>query len=242
MKNKSLFFSKLFVFKALTAILFLNSCSKEELNQNQQISLDKEFGLHTKELIVYDKSQKNSAVLLLGSNDKSVLNMWTAENFNLVPIKEGQSLMEILNLNETDTITIDSIPDNNEELKGMVAAEISYMIISKELDVGVNDIVLIENPPYSENMRGWKYSTYYSEAVEGNTVTVNIYGRNFWRKGYYGISYLKYYSSNWSTIAGEWTRIRRNENRSYTRNPCYRMKARRKYKGSNNSVIINFEY
>jgi hypothetical protein len=175
----------------------------------------------------------------VGSNDESILNMWTSENFTLVPIKEGQSLSEIINLNTCNDETESMIDERNVD--DVVTAEISYMIISKDIGADVSNIVLVENPPYSDEMRGWKYSTFYSDAVEGNKVTVNIYGHNFWHRGYYAVSYLQYLTSSWSTIAGEWTQIKNNETKSYTRNPCYKMKARRKYKGSNESVIIEFE-
>lgn len=241
MKNKSLILSTLFIAVLSITALFFNSCSKDESDQPQQVNIDEEFGKYTKEVTIYDANKENSAVLLVGSDDESILNMWTSENFTLVPIKEGQSLAEILNLNNADNNETESIPDE-ENVDDVVAAEISYMVISKELDGDVSNIAIIENPPYSDDMRGWSYSTYYSEAVEGNIVTVNIYGHNFWHRGYYAVSYLKYSTSSWSTIAGEWTRIKNGDTKSYTRNPCYRMKARRKYKGRNESVTIEFEY
>ncbi|MGI6719018.1 MAG: hypothetical protein ACOX4D_07815 [Bacteroidales bacterium] len=239
MKNKNLVFSNFIIAVFSITVLFFYSCTKKETYQPQHWNIYEGFGKFTKEVKIYDENNENSAVLLVGSNDESILNMWTSENFTLVPIKEGQSLSEIINLNTCNDETESMIDERNVD--DVVTAEISYMIISKDIGADVSNIVLVENPPYSDEMRGWKYSTFYSDAVEGNKVTVNIYGHNFWHRGYYAVSYLQYLTSSWSTIAGEWTQIKNNETKSYTRNPCYKMKARRKYKGSNESVIIEFE-
>ena len=237
--NKSLFATA-----AMAAALI--SCSDEDA-QKPIDSVDAEFGKFTKELIVFDAEKNNSAVLLVGSDDESVLNMWTADNFTLIPIKEGQALADVFESNVSDESSDEEneVEDGDEDEN--VAASISTKFVSKKLQEGVKNVALQITDPYDESMRGWKYSTYLSDyfgkpdGENRGIVTCNVYGRNAIHRGYYGISYLKYSYSNWSTLVGEWTRIKNNETVSKSVR-CYRMKARRKYKGSNESVVIEFEY
>ncbi len=223
-----------FLFVAIAAMPFLNSCSDESNMPEIEDQENSILGKFTKEVTVYDAAKANSVTLEIGSNDPSVLDLWTDENFNLNLLSKTEDVTELSSGEEG----VDAEDDSNED----VSAEISYRIVRKNIVDTNKRLILTENPPYSSDVRGWKYSTYYSEAIDGNTVTVNIFGHNFWKRGYYSVSYKKTSSSGWSTIAGEWTRIKKNETKSFTRTPCYHMKARRKYKGSNNSVTIEFEY
>lgn len=237
------FYKSMFAIAAMaTAVI---SCSKEDAQQPIN-NIDAEFGKFTKELTIFDEEKNNSAVLLVGSDDESVLNMWTADNFTLIPIKEGQSLADVFESNAPETI------DENAEVieydeDDNVAASISTKFVRKNLQDGVKNVALQTNDPYGNDMRGWKYATHYSDylgqsnGMNQGIVTCNVYGRNAIHRGYYGISYLKYSYSNWSTLVGEWTRIKNKETVSKSAR-CYKMKARRKYKGSNESVVIEFEY
>jgi hypothetical protein len=237
MNNNSFIKSK-FIAIITIGLLIFNSCQKE--NVTSEVNLDDEFGKFTKEIIVYDSIGENSAILKLGSNDKSVLDMWTADNFELVPIEYGQTLSEIMNekypnaTNEVEDVDIEEEGDDD-----IVAAEISTMFISKDLQEGVKNVALTTYPPYDEDMRGWSYDTHYSVKEPGNNVTVNIYGHK-WHRGYYGVYYMKYESSGWSTIKSEWTRIKNGESKSCNRKPCYYMKTRRKSKKG--SVTVEYEY
>lgn len=239
MKNlKTKLVTTLSVIGIFAMSLLFNSCSDESVVETEQNNIQQEFGEFKKEIKVFDKSKENSVVILLGTEDESVLNMWSSQNFDLKLIDKNQSLEDYYKTDD-DISNREASSDDSEE----IAAEISYTIISRSINVTGKRIVLEEKPPYSDDLRGWSYSTYYSDedAASNHTVTVNIYGRNAWKRGYFGVSYKKYSYSGWSTIAGEWTRIKNNESKSYTRTPCYRMKARRKYKGTNNSVIIEIE-
>ncbi|SNR15224.1 hypothetical protein [Tenacibaculum jejuense] len=223
-----------FLFLVIATIPFLNSCSDESEMSEIEAQESSFLGKFTKEITIYDTAKANSVTLEVGSNDASVLDLWSEESFELNILSKSEEVIE-LNPGDENNASDD---DTNDD----VGAEISYRIIRKNIVDTNKRLILTENPPYSDDVRGWKYSTYYSEAIDGNTVTVNIFGHNFWKRGYYSVSYKKTSSSGWSTIAGEWTRIKRNETKSFTRTPCYHMKARRKYKGSNNSVTIEFEY
>ena len=139
--------------------------------------------------------------------------------------------------NETEES--EDIDSQSTDDDGIVAAEISTMFISKNLKKDVKNVALTTIPPYDEDMRGWSYETHYSDAINNNTVTVNVYGHNGWHRGYWAAFYKKYSYSGWSTIVGEWKRIKKGESASRTRTPCYKMKAKRKYKKG--SVTIEFE-
>ena len=237
--NKSLF-----AIAAMAAALI--SCSDEDA-QKPIDSVDAEFGKFTKELIVFDAEKNNSAVLLVGSDDESVLNMWTADNFTLIPIKEGQTLADVFDSKVSEESLDEDVDVEDGDEDENVAASISTKFVSRNLQDGVKNVALQITDPYDSEMRGWKYSTYYSDCYgdysghNSGKVTCNVYGHNVIHRGYYGISFMKYTYSNWSTLVGEWTRIQNNETVSKSVN-CFQMKARRKYKGTNPSVTIEFEY
>lgn len=237
------FYKSMFAIAAMaTAVI---SCSKEDAQQPIN-NIDAEFGKFTKELTIFDKEKNNSAVLLVGSDDESVLNMWTADNFTLIPIKEGQTLADVFESNAPETIDENAEVIENDE-DDNVAASISTKFVRKNLQDGVKNVALQTNDPYGNDMRGWKYATHYSDyygepdSENKGIVTCNVYGHNAIHRGYFSISILKYSYSNWSTVDGEWTRIKNKQTVSRSRR-CYVMKARRKYKGSNESVEIAFEY
>lgn len=213
------------------------SCSDEKIETPKEDPVKEELGKYTKQILVYDATKSNSIELLVGSDDPSVLKLWNSSSFSLEKKEKGQKLAT-MNWEPLQNQSKTSDSDDDE----MVAAEIAYTVIAKHYENPTDVFVLVENPPYQAASRGWLYSTFYSHAIEDQTVTVNVYGRNFWKKGYYSVSYKKNSGSSWSSIAGEWTRIKNNEEKNYTRTPCYVMKARRKYKGTNNSVVIEFEY
>lgn len=240
MKNfKTKLVTTLSIIGFFTMALFFNSCADESVVQVEENSVQEELGKFQKELKIFDENEENSVVVLIGSDDQSVLNMWNAENFNLKLIDRNQSLEDVYASVENESRANSYNEDDSDE----VAAEISYTILSKNINVGNKRIILEEVPPYNEDMRGWSYSTHYSVAdtSSDHTVTVNVFGRNAWKRGYYGVQYKRYSYSGWSTIVSEWKRIKNNETASHTETPCYRMKARRKYKGTNNSVIIEIE-
>jgi len=250
MNVKNLISNSFFLLAVCFTALFFHSCSKNDVTDAPiNTSIDEEFGKHLKELTIFDEANENSAVLLVGSDDASILNMWTAENFTLVPVKEGETTKEAV-----DAFFAKNAPIANDEAEvdedalEDTGASISTKLLSTSLVDGVAKVVLHSTSPYDEDMRGWTYQTHYSDyqgqaGENTGTVTCNVYGQNFWHRGYYGIQYKKYSSSSWSTVVSEWKQIKRGDTDEYSKTPCYVMKARRKYKGSNNnSVLVEFEY
>ena len=237
--NKSLF-----AIAAMATALI--SCSDEDAQQPLN-NVGDEFAKFTKELTVFDAEKNNSAVLLVGSDDESVLNMWTADNFTLIPIKEGQTLADVFESNVSE----ESLDEENEVEDGdedeNVAARIITKFISKNLQEGVKNVALQITDPYDESMRGWKYDEHvceYAGIYNSNRgwIKCTVYGHNIIHKGYYGVSFKNYsYSAKWSELVSEWTRIKSGDSESHEAQ-CYQMKVTRKYKGSNNSVTVKFEF
>lgn len=175
-------------------------------------------------------------MLKLGSNDQSILEMWTADNFELLPILEGQSFTEAFNAmypsDENITDESDAIADDlkNED----VASSLSIMFVSKNLNKGVKDVALTTIPPGNDS-RDWNYQTYYSQINIDKTFYIERH--NFWHRVFFGLQYMAYSTSSWSTIVSEWKKIGNNDSYSYTRNPCYQMKARVKYRSTSHFTI-----
>lgn len=243
MTQKCLYKSVFAIVAMATAVI---SCSKEDAQQPVN-SIDDEFGKFTKELTIFDAEQNNSAVLLVGSDDKSVLDMWTADNFTLIPIKEGQTLADTYESNASEeTLDEEDEVDGGDEDEN-VAAKITTKFISKNLQNGVRNVALQITDPYDESMRGWKYGEHICEYAgiynsDRGRITCTVYGHNMIHKGYCGIYFLNYsYSTDWSELVGEWTRIKNNDHIT-KKATCYKMKATRKYKGKNNSVTVEFEF
>ena len=194
--NKSLF-----AIAAMATALI--SCSDEDAQQPLN-NVGDEFAKFTKELTVFDAEKNNSAVLLVGSDDESVLNMWTADNFTLIPIKEGQTLADVFESNVSE----ESLDEENEVEDGdedeNVAARIITKFISKNLQEGVKNVALQITDPYDESMRGWKYDEHvceYAGIYNSNRgwIKCTVYGHNIIHKGYYGVSFKNYsYSAKWS--------------------------------------------
>lgn len=249
MKNKSLIFSTLSILAVSCAALFFNSCSKDNsVEQNMSVNLEEEFGKYTKEVTIYDKDKQNSAVLLVGSDDEAILNMWSSENFSLITLKEGENIEDVLG--EDALKSSFGEEDSEEPTSDDVVASISTRFIMKNLKDDVVKVALQSNSPYDEDMRGWKtdthYSDFYGEPGSQNTrgiVSYEVSGHNFWHRGYWAMHMLKEKSSiRWSTIQSEWAKISKGQVEKDDR-ACYVMKGSRKYKGkNNNSVLIKFEY
>lgn len=234
----------------IVVCLFSSCVENESLDINTDIDFLTEFGKYRKELTVYDKSGKNSAVLLVGSDDESVLNLWKEDNFTLIPLRVGQTGQEAIDefIETKGIMNKNADKSSNKDDSEHIAAQISTMFLSKNLGENIENVILYSQDPYDEDLRGWRYDTHYSDyygsaGANYGTVTCIFYGQNFWHRGYYGLQFINYQGNGWSTIVSEWKQIKRNEDHPYTRTPCYVMKARRKYKGSNNnSVLVEFQY
>lgn len=239
------------------AILCLCSCEKNNgkgaIQEKSIKELSKElyFGEYSKELVVYDDSGKNSAVIKVGTNDPAYFDLLTADNLKIIPVKKGQSAAEAVNLyNKQNGIVYseecqeeeDETLDNNEEN----GTHLYTMILSKSLADDVDGLILINQAPNPAKAE-WQFQTDYgyaptAGAFEGYQEAVFV-GQNGLYVGYYRLSYMLLSTREISWIVPDWTKIRTNQTQQYLRGDCRVMTAYRKYKGTNNpSVIVYFTY
>ncbi|MFP4557797.1 MAG: hypothetical protein ACLFNU_13090 [Bacteroidales bacterium] len=252
MKTKSLISLVFIPITIVLMLLFSSSCSQEGiLNHDLDIErnikqhaiydvngIDKDFGKFTKELTVYDAAKENSAVILVGSDDKSILNLWNSENFSLLPREKDETLVEVAD--KFFSTKDEDVEMSNAEMSDFVA-EISTMFISKKLKEGVANVILLTHEPREYVTRGWwSYDTHYSDhygAGEVGSMTCFVYGYKWNNRGWWGLKYKRTFNHSWSTVVAEWKQIKNGETDDETREG-YKMRARRKYR--NNSVLIEF--
>jgi hypothetical protein len=222
----------------LAMTLLFVGCKKEKPQTSMYVFNESDFGKYSKEIVVTDAKGENSAVLLVGSNDKSYLDLWTEKNFELIPVKYGENTMDVLKAFYEGRKQTSKFDENIDETD--TGKEIFTMFISKNLKEDVETVLLCEKVP--ENCeKGWKYGTHYSYGLDaGGTITCRVYGANFWWWGYYGLEWRPSVKHEWSTIVSEWKQVGRHDVFTHSKTGCYQMKATRKYNGSPESVTIEF--
>lgn len=222
----------------MVAMAFFGSCKKEQPQTAKNQYNESDFGKYSKELVITDAKGENSAVLLVGSNDKSYLDLWTEKNFELIPIKIGENTMDVLKAFYTGRKQTNDFDENIDDTD--TRKEIFTMFLSKNLKEDVEEVLLYEKVPETCE-KGWKYGTHYSYGLDsGGTITCRVYGANFWWWGYYGLEWRPSPNHEWSTIVSEWKQVGRHDVFTHTKTGCYQMKATRKYNGSPESVTIAF--
>ena len=227
----------------LLAMMFLAvGCKKETPQTSSFIYDESDFGKYTKELVIKDQKGENSAILLVGSNDKSYLDLWTENNFELIPVKFGENTKDVLDAYFGNKKQTETNMEENGEYEDYVdtGKEIFTMFLSKNLQENVEKVLLYEKAP-NTGEKGWKYETHLSRALDaGGTITCYVYGGNFWHWGYYGLQWRSSVYQDWATIVSEWRQVGRNDTFTHSKTKCYQMKARRKYTGNPESVTIEF--
>jgi hypothetical protein len=216
----------------ILSVALLNSCSKDDTSVSK-VSVGDEYGKYTKEIVVSDENSGNSIVLQLGSNDQSILEKWSAKNFGLLPILEGQSISEVISAKYSSTENAaDEIEDGMQNEN--VASSLSIRIMSKNLKSGIKNVALTTFAPESD-LRGWNYATYFSQINVDKTFYIERH--SLLHRVYFGLKYMSNSTSTWSTIVSEWNKLNNKESYSVTRNPCYQMKARVQYKKTSHFTI-----
>lgn len=229
----------IYVMATMVMTLAFGSCKKDTNQKTTNLYNESDFGKYSKELVITDAEGENSAVLLVGSNDKSYLDLWTEKNFELIPVKYDENTKDVLDEFYGHTKQIESPMEENEgEID--TGKEIFTMFLAKNLTDDVEKVLLYEKAPETGE-KGWKYETHYSGALDaGGTLTCYVYGANFWHWGYYGLQWRSSINQDWATIVSEWRQVGRNDTYTHSKTKCFQMKARRKYTGSPESVTIEF--
>ncbi|MFW5852011.1 MAG: hypothetical protein ACOCWB_07300, partial [Bacteroidota bacterium] len=196
---------------------------------------------YSRDLQLYDKIGENSVVMRVSSDEQSLLELYSADNFEIIPIKNGQNLDEALfeHYGEINPISADSDGNVDDDMSTLDenAQVISFQIISKQLDDGVDNIAVnYVHPDDGDERAKWRYYDHY-----GFEDYVTITRVSFWRRVYCGVYYQKTSPlSSWSTIVGTWYKLSNNEQVNKGEVGSYRIKARIKTKKSS-AYTIEFD-
>lgn len=247
------------IFYLLMALSFLTSCEKKSdadltgEKDLKEISNSLYFGKYSKEIMLFDDSGNNSALVKIGTNDSYCFQQMNSKNLILIPVYKGQSVQEAFDDYCERTGYVCSEEKNeilNEVEKdcGENGTEIHYysMILAKQLSDNVEDVLLLNNIS-PQQKSGWQYETKYGVApetgVHAHTQKATFYGQNRLHVGYYKLDMQRYPSLEISNVVSSYVQIRTGETAEYERNNCYMMIADLKFKGSTNpSVYVVFEY
>lgn len=222
--------------------------AKTECIQNQLY-----FGEYSKELIVYDEAHKNSAIVKFGTEDLEYFNSITSDNFILIPVSKGETIQKAVQT------FLEKYPVANDELDEDDAMNVpddmniihTYrQILSKDLDANTENVILVDNPKISSasesKAKPWLYDISYGVApVVGDHIGIQeavFTGHNTSYPGYYALDYTMLSTGETSTIVPEYAIIRTGKTKSFLRQDCRVMIAKRKYKGTNQSVQVTFTY
>ncbi len=226
------------VINLLTVIIIFatvfTSCEKLEVqNENN-------FGYFSKEIKITDEEENNQMVLKISSNEEDIINYFSEENFEIIPVLEGQSFSSankefFKNHPEytTNIETKETDVENNGE-----SYSVTVEIVEKNKNDNVKSLTIFCKPPDIPNKGGWNYMTYYSQKNIDHTFHIDR--NSFWHRVFFGLQYKANHNSSWSTTISEWKKLSNNSSYSYTYSRCYQMKARVKFK-KNNDFTVNFE-
>ncbi len=238
-------------------ILLLSACERhsvklaEETTDIEKVINRLPFGNYSKELVVYDESRENSALVKVGTDDLEYFKLLTTKNLTLIPVKKGQTADDAVNeycrknninvsYGEIEEDLSEMEPDNEE-----VTSPVYSMILSKTMSEGIENVILLNNTP--SLTKGWKYGIQYGyaplEGVDAHYEKATFVGQNNFHVGYYGLTCSKYSVPQVSTLVSNYKQIRTGTTEEYEHSDCLVMTAYLKYKGTNNpSVIVMFKY
>ena len=226
---------------AMLVTAFFSGCTKEKTNTTVFIHDDSGSARFSKSLVIYDASRQNSARILVGSNDSVYLKKWTEQNFELIPVKYGESTKAVLDARFQSTNP--SVAKSGDDYKenDTPGLQLYTKFESQTLQNDVEKVVLYEKlPDMGENAR--TYLTHYSKTLmEGDSITCFVYGVNPNESGYYGLEMRASENSEWSTVVSEWKQVEYGKSYVYGLRNAYQMKARRKVSGNTESAIVLFD-
>ncbi len=220
------------------AAFVFNACEKEESNNTQKVS-DELTQMYFKEIQLADKEGINSVIIKVSSSDASILELYSSYNFEIIPVKDGQSLNEALTeyygeQNESDQI--DDNLDTEEDDSENVIPSVSFQVISKDLGDGYRNVAInYLHPDDGDERAKWRYYNHYGYE---DCVTITRVSWN--RRVYVGVYYKWTSSSRWSTITGTWFKLKNNESHNKCKTGSYQLKARVKAKKSG-AYTIEFD-
>lgn len=224
----------------LVAALF-SGCTKDKENAMLFLHDDSGSAQFSKSLVVYDADRQNSARLMVGSNDSTYLKKWTEQNFELIPVKYGESTKEVLDARFKASNTSGAKSGDDQKRSDSPGLQLFTKFESKSLQDDVEKVVLYERLP---DMGGneWTYLTHYSKTLlDGDSITCFVYGVNPGELGYYGLEMRASENDEWSTVVSEWRQVEYGKAYVHGLRNAYQIKARKKIHGDAESVIVLFD-
>jgi hypothetical protein len=224
---KRFHFSAIF---ALALIVMLNACKNSNEVNVPAANDSQEFA---KNITILDKSGLNSIVMRVSAADQSLIDQYTAANFEFTALKKGESLPNPQTTG-TETEENEEVADDN----AATAQHISFEVIERSLAPEFSKIAVTFKHPENQARADWGYYWHYSQANVDQTAFITR--RNFWKRVYFGLKYKSSSTSSWSTIISEWYKLSNNQTYSADRNPCYQFRFHVKTK-KQSAYTVNFE-
>ena len=230
-----------FIFLSLGVSAMFTSCSKEDNSSAIEPTI------FSRSIQIFDTNGGNSVEIKLSSKDENLLAEYSQDNFELIPIMEGQSSEEAIKqyYGEDATSTgkeeadIEDVSNNIET--PIDFPTVSFDILSQNLQVGVRGVAVTFKHPDAGEKSKWKYYWHYSAAGQGLEQTASITRTNGWRRVFFGLSYRAYSNSSWSEIISDYKKLHNNENYTANRNPCYQFRFHVKTK-KQSAYTVSFTY
>lgn len=199
MKNNKLIYIAFF---SLIITTFFVSCSKDEDNIPQEESPM----LFSKEIKVFDLNNECSAVMNISAEDASLLDFYTEENFEIIPVKEGQTFDEAVDayyalypIHEVEDLTAEE-NDDESIIEDSDAPTVNIEKVSEKLVEGVKYLAITSIAPDFGDARGWNISTYWDFVPHRY---VDIKRTSALHKTYYGL-HLESLTYNWLVPYPKW--------------------------------------
>ncbi len=226
MKNNKLIY---IAFLSLIIATFFVSCSKDEDNIPQEESPI----LFSKEIEVFDLNNKCSAVMKISSEDASLLDFYTEKNFEIIPVKEGQTFDEAVDayyalnpITEDEGLTEEEEEEDDESIiDDSDAPTVNIEMVSENLVDGVKYLAITSIAPDFGDARGWHISTYW-DFVPHRYADIK---RTSWaHKTYYGLHFGPS-TYNWLVFYPKWMKNNRTYSHEIPDNPlgyCWNFKVK----------------
>lgn len=211
MKNNKLIYIAFF---SLIIATFFVSCSKDDDN----ILQDESPILFSKEIEVFDLNNECSAVMKISSEDASLLDFYTEKNFEIIPVKEGQTFDEAVDayyalypIPEDEDLTEDE-DDDESIIEDSDAPTVNIEKLSENLVEGVQYLAITSIAPDFGDARGWNISTYWDF---DHHRYADIKRKSWLHKTYFGLhyEYSNLTSGGWLVPYPKW--MKNNKTYSY---------------------------
>ncbi len=185
--------------------LFFNSCQKEA--NEVAPKADTEILEHSRTITAFDKSGENSADIVLTTNDLSLLNKYSAENFELIPIMENEDAATVISNFYGNTQSNDNEEeDTTVEEEDTTTPNFVIEVQNVNKAAAVKAVSITFKHPESGDDRAWKYKTHksYNDCMF-------IQRTSAWHRVYYGLEYRASSTSGYTTDTARYKKLNNNE-------------------------------